>query len=115
MDCDKEQMEHEEITDVNNIYNNIDSNTNDKQSNNKLTNNSHNTLSGERCECAPSEWHNPLSPEPENGNDIMCNSYGNDIKCKTGMTQEGTLLTMITDTDYLNRDYKDTLSGESIV
>lgn len=42
----------------------------------------------------------------------MCNSHGNNTKCKTGMTQEGTLLTMITDTDYLNRDYKNTLSGE---
>lgn len=59
--------------------------------------------------------HNPLSPEPENGNDIMCNSYGNNAKCKTGMTQEGNLLTMITNTDYLNNDYKNTLSGESIV
>lgn len=84
----------------NNIIDNIDDN---------------NTLSGEKCECAPSGRHNSFSPEPENGNDTMCNSYGNDIKCKTGMTQEGTLLTMITDTDYLNRDYRNTLSGESIV
>lgn len=66
-------------------------------------------------ECAPSGQHNPLSPEHENGNDIMCNSHGNNTKCKTGMTQEGNLLTMITDTDYLNRDYKKTLSGERAV
>lgn len=41
MDCDKSQMEREESTDVNNIYNNKNTNTDNKQSNNNQSDNSH--------------------------------------------------------------------------
>lgn len=41
MDCDKSQKEHEKSTDDNNIYNNININTDNKQSVNKHTDNSH--------------------------------------------------------------------------
>lgn len=45
----------------------------------------------------------------KNGNYAKCNSHRIDIKCKTGITQEGNLLTLITNNDYnteiTNRDY----------
>ena len=41
-----------------------------------------------------------------NGNNTKCNSQGNYTKCKTGVTQEGNLLTSITNNDYINNDYK---------
>lgn len=57
MDCDNSQTEHDESTDVNNIYNNINTDTDNKQSNNnqsdnKLTDNSHRdkTLSNDNGE-----------------------------------------------------------------
>lgn len=54
-------------TGTHNILDNLNDNIDDN-----------NTLSGERCECAPSEWHNPLSPEHENGNDTRRHSFNND-------------------------------------
>lgn len=47
-----------------------------------------------------SELHNM-----QDGNYTKCNSLGNDIKCKTGMTESVNLLTGITNTDYNSRDY----------
>ncbi len=41
----------------------------------------------------------------ENGNNTKRKSQGNDTKCKTGVTQEGNLLTGITNNDYSNKDY----------
>lgn len=41
MDCDKSQMEREENTDVNNIYNNKNTDTDNKQPNNNQTDNKH--------------------------------------------------------------------------
>ncbi len=43
--------------------------------------------------------------EYENGNNTKCNSQGNDVKCKTGITQESNLLTGITNNDYSNKNY----------
>lgn len=63
MDCDKSQKEHGESTDDNNIYNNINTDTDNNQSNNKHSNNSHKTLSVERAasECEQSEPKNNQS------------------------------------------------------
>lgn len=55
----------------------------------------------------------------ENGNDIKCKSLGNNTKCNSGITQNETLLTMITNNDYSNKDYNteitkgDTLSKDN--
>lgn len=42
----------------------------------------------------------------EIGNDIKCNSLGNNTKCKTGMTQDVNLLTYITNIDYKTSNTK---------
>lgn len=66
---------------------------------------------------ATEKWKNKLKEEiveeyeselqnDTNGNNTKCNSQGNDTKCKTGVTQEGNLLTSITNNDYINNDYK---------
>lgn len=41
----------------------------------------------------------------KNGNDTKCNSQGNNTKCNSGMPQDATLLTGITNNDYLNTNY----------
>lgn len=65
MDCDKSQKEHGESTDDNNIYNNINTDTDNNQSNknqadNKLTDNSHEdkTLSNDNGEVKTSSSQN---------------------------------------------------------
>lgn len=50
------------------------------------------------------EYQSDLQNEAD-GNNTKCNSQGIDAKCKTGITQESNLLTLITNTDYPNRDY----------
>lgn len=51
------------------------------------------------------EYEEELKKE-EIGNDTKCKSQGNDIKCNSGVTQDETLLTMITNNDYSNNDYR---------
>lgn len=41
----------------------------------------------------------------QNGSCTKCNSQGNDIKCNSGVTQEGNLLTYITNNEYSNNNY----------
>lgn len=80
----------------------------------------------ENINSATKEWEDRLRKEiiaeceselqnKADGNNIKCNSQGIDTKCKTGVTQEGNPLTLITNTDYYNNDYyikADTLSSE---
>lgn len=70
----------------------------------------------ENINSATKKWENQLRKEivaeyeselrnEEDGNNTKCNSQWIDTKCKTGVTQEGNLLTLITNTDYSNNDY----------
>lgn len=70
----------------------------------------------ENINFATKKWENQLRKEivaeyeselrnEENGNNTKCNSQGIDTKCKTGVTQESNLLTLITNNDYYNNDY----------
>lgn len=47
------------------------------------------------------------------GNDTKCNSQGNNTKCNSGMSQDATLLTGITNNDYLNTNY-DSLNTDKV-
>ncbi len=70
----------------------------------------------ENINSATKEWESQLRKEiiseceielqnEEDGNNTKCNSQGIDTKCKTGVTQESNLLTLITNNDYSNNDY----------
>lgn len=75
MDCDKSQKEHDESTDDNNIYNNINTDTDNNQSNNnqsdnKHTDNSHRdkTLSNDNGEVKTSSSENQKKMSPPKTN-----------------------------------------------
>lgn len=70
----------------------------------------------ENINSATKEWENQLRKEivaeykselqnETDGNNTKCNSQGIDTKCKTGVTQESNLLTLITNNDYSNINY----------
>lgn len=70
----------------------------------------------ENINSATKEWENQLRKEiiveyesesqnEEDGNNTKCNFQGINTKCKTGVTQESNLLTLITNIDYSNTDY----------
>lgn len=80
----------------------------------------------ENINSATKEWENQLRKEivaeykselqnETDGNNTKCNSQGIDTKCKTGVTQESNLLTLITNNDYSNIDYTtDTTKAETL-
>lgn len=80
----------------------------------------------ENINSATKEWENKLRKEivteckselqnETDGNNTKCNSQGIDTKCKTGVTQESNLLTLITNNDYSNINYMtDTTKAETL-
>ena len=70
----------------------------------------------ENINSATKEWENQLRKEivaeykselqnETDGNNTKCNSQWIDTKCKTGVTQESNLLTLVTNNDYSNINY----------
>lgn len=71
MDCDNSQMEYDTSTDVNNIYNNINTDTDNKRSNDNLSNNSHNSLSVERGESESRPEKSKPNSHKKEANDLF--------------------------------------------